>query len=115
MEWTGIKSLDKIHGITLGGPETQLDVVLDSLRAQLEVATDLLRRGRDARGLSPMADAASATLHSVAALMRAAEPLCNLAPPPGEIEVRVAENGNLIYRCHHIPPHEWDMTGRLIR
>jgi hypothetical protein len=44
-------------------------------------------------------------------LMAASNAKCTLARPPAEIDTTLNEKGDLIYRCQHKKPHEWDMQG----
>jgi hypothetical protein len=107
-----LKDLNEILGITLQGNESDRDVALKLLRASLPVASELLVKAAGSAGLSPISNAAMAAVNTVTALVASAAPRCNLEAPPKDIDARVDSSGNLIYRCQHNPPHEWDLTGR---
>ena len=112
MAQTQIKSLDKIKGITLEGSVPERSGVLKTLKTSLLAVTELMDRGSTSPALSPIAIAASAAFQSVTALVTAVGAKCNLAAPPEDIEAKVNRNGDLVYRCHHRPPHEWDLSGK---
>jgi hypothetical protein len=105
------KSLSDIHGVTLEGVVAEQDLVLRVLNATLPVAAELVSRAAGSAALSPLAIAANAALHSVTSLVAAAAPKCNLDSPAEDIDVRMDGNGNIIYRCRHRSPHEWDLAG----
>lgn len=106
------QELQNIEGITLEGLGTDRQQVLKLLNKSWPVAADLLGLARDAGVMSPIAQAAWAAMQTVTALMASAGPRCNLAAPPTDIEPKVDGNGNLIRRCQHVPPHEWDWMGK---
>ena len=107
-----IKTLDKIKGITFEGSSQDRSAVLKTLKTSVLAAAELIDKGGTSPEQSPIAIAASAALQSVTALVAAVGAKCNLAAPAEEIEAMVSENGDLVYRCHHRPPHEWNLNGK---
>ena len=49
-----------------------------------------------------------AAMGTSTALLAFASATCSLGPAPADIGVTVDSVGNLILRCGHSPPHEWD-------
>lgn len=49
-----------------------------------------------------------AALGAANALLAAAASKCTLGPRPADINVTTDVNGDLVLRCGHSPPHEWD-------
>jgi len=107
-----LKSIDEIQGVTLEGIQSERDIVLRLLKATLPVASELAIKAAESSTFSPLAIAANAALNSVITLVAAATPKCNLAAPAEDIDVRVDSSGNMIFRCRHNTPHEWDLGGR---
>ena len=116
MEQEPVRDLNEITGVTLQSPWTpEQTIVLSLLKATLPAASELAFRAVNASALSPFAIAASAALHSIVSLVAVAAPQCNLNSPPEDIDVRIDGSGKMIYRCRHSLPHEWDLSGNLLR
>ena len=109
---TQVKSLGEIKGVTLEGVKAEQDLVLRLLKVTLPAASELAVKAAGFSALSPLAIAANAALHSITSLVAAAAPKCNLDSPAEEIDVRVGRKGNIIFRCRHSSPHEWDLRGK---
>jgi hypothetical protein len=111
-----IEDLDKLQGVTLSGTLSQRRIVLKLLKASLPVLSELALKAASSSAISPLAVEAIAALHlSVTSLVEAAVPKCNLSSPPADIDVRVDGNGNMVYRCRHNSPHEWDLAGKKLK
>lgn len=109
-----VKSLDKVKGISLAGDVSERELTLRLLRASLPVASELALKAAISGGFGPVSIAAMSAIQTVTALFAAASPRCNLAVPAEDIDPKVDNNGNLIYRCRHSPAHEWDFSGKKI-
>lgn len=53
----------------------------------------------------------SATLLSINMMIHASGAQCTLDAPPEAINMTNNSSGQLIYRCEHSPPHEWNTSG----
>ena len=73
-----------------------------SLRIAWEIGQRLLRQPEVARFTL------MAALGAANALLAAAASKCTLASPASDINGMTDVNGNLVLRCGHSPPHEWD-------
>lgn len=49
-----------------------------------------------------------AALGTSSALLAMASAKCRLAVPPSDISAVTDSSGNLVLRCEHNPPHEWN-------
>lgn len=81
-------------------------LVVGLVPAESAVGTAIGRVSARSLGL-----AASAAVQAVNALMAAAGFKCNLALPPEDVDMKVADDGAVVYRCYHSPAHEWDLSG----
>jgi hypothetical protein len=56
--------------------------------------------------------ALSSSLTSLNTLIAAAAATCvRDNKPPAPIDMTNDDEGHLIYKCHHTPPHKWDISG----
>jgi hypothetical protein len=58
--------------------------------------------------------ALAASIGSVNALLAASAAICQRSQPPAEIDMISDGSGKLIYRCHHLKPHKWNLTGDIV-
>jgi hypothetical protein len=90
----------------LGGVRLENPVVARLVDASLdltqEIAVRLLRQPEIARF------ALIGALSAANALLAAASSKCTLDSPAADINATTDVNGNLVLRCGHSPPHEWD-------
>lgn len=73
-----------------------------SLDLALEIGQRLLRQPEVTRF------AVLAALGAANALLAAASSKCTLGPRPSDIDAVTDAKGDLVLRCGHSPPHEWD-------
>lgn len=111
---TQLKGIDKLarSGIELHGSPATRDVAVRLLKTSLPIAVELISTGVGVSPLNPISAAAIAAFQTVAALIASAGAKCNLAIPAEDIEVKVGDSGNIVYRCLHSPAHEWDLGGK---
>lgn len=109
--WT-IANLDKLTGASLDESDPALT---ESFKAAVQVAAKLTVQSREATGPSrarSIANATSASIQAANSLLSAMNLRCSLAHPPADIDLRLDEAGDLVYRCYHAPTHEWLLAGR---
>jgi|GEM_PF-3998707 hypothetical protein len=109
-----IKALDEINNITLEGNPDHRSASVRLLKDSLPMTEELLRLAVGVSPLNPLSMAAMTAFKTISSLVTSAAPVCNLQSPSKEIEVRVKDNGDMVYRCLHHPAHEWDLSGRKI-
>lgn len=107
-----ITALDDIKNVTLEGNPEQREASVRLLKASLPMARELLEMAVGTSPLNPISSAALMAFQSISSLVISAGPRCNIASPSEDIEVRVDDSGNMVYRCHHRPSHEWDLSGK---
>jgi hypothetical protein len=79
-----------------------------NLRELADGAEQLARRS--------LVDQAKYAVHRVNQLLAASGATCRLRLPQAQVDaVTDAASGNLIYKCRHSAPHEWDLDGKRIR
>ena len=54
----------------------------------------------------------SAALSAATAIISATSGTCSVDLPTAEIRTETDDEGNLILRCLHSPPHKWDFSGK---
>ena len=79
---------------------------VDELRQVVAVAQSLRQRGST--------EAAQKALALVNAILASANAKCRRTLPDADIECISDGAGNLIYRCDHQSPHEWDLNGNAV-
>jgi hypothetical protein len=94
------------HGIHLGLP-----TVASLVEASLDLADQLQTKTgggtlQVAVGVSRLALLAAVGASN--AMLTFASATCTLGVPPEDIGAVTDRDGNLILRCGHSPPHEWD-------
>ena len=94
-------SVSDLKGLSLENPAAAR-LVDASLDLSQEIALRLLRQPEVARF------ALVAALGAVNALLAVAVSKCTLASPASDINATTDVSGNLVLRCGHSPPHEWD-------
>ena len=105
-------SIESFEGVTLEGVASDKSSVLRLLQAAMPIAIELILKATNEKVYSPLGMAALSAFQSVTALMSAVAPRCNLENPPKDIEAKVDGTGDMVYRCLHTPPHEWDLSGK---
>lgn len=114
MRTRSINPFRNVTGIEIGVVNDRHDVLLSVIGNMLKVAVALTQVEADRRtsesGQRSMSIALSASTQAVNALFAVAAVQCHLAHPPQDIEMKLNAAGNLIYRCYHTPPHEWDLS-----
>lgn len=106
-------------GVVLAGSPAFRDALLGMIDRQVPETLALLEGSAAARRSNPESRAAvdaglalAQSMRLFSALVAATLPQCNLAAPPEDIEPKVDVSGDLIYRCYHTPPHEWNLNGQ---
>jgi hypothetical protein len=103
-----------VQGMEIGGetgPDAHLLRIISDMLTVTAQLKDVDRTAKES-GQRSLSMALSASTQAVNALLSVAAVQCHLSQPPQEVEVKLNASGNLIYRCYHTPPHEWDLTGR---
>jgi hypothetical protein len=93
--------VSELEGVKLGNPDVAR-LVDASLELAINVGERLLRRPEVVQFTL------IAALGAANALLAAASSKCTLYTPPSDINAVTDVNGNLVLRCGHSPPHEWD-------
>lgn len=88
---------------------------LTLLRAALPLAVKLAAQSAAAPTFAPTKIAAEAAMQVVRSLLIAVQRKCPLAQPPAEVDQDYDATGNMILRCRHPSPHEWDGMGKRIK
>jgi hypothetical protein len=109
-----IKALDEIKNITLEGNPDHRSTSVRLLKESLPMTEELLKLAIGVSPLNPLSMAAMTAFRTISSLVTSAAPVCNLDAPSKDIEVKVKDNGDMVYRCLHSPAHEWDLSGRKI-
>lgn len=94
-------SVSNFEGLRLENPGVAL-LVDASLNLTQQIAVSLLRQPEVARF------ALIGALGAANALLAAASSKCTLDSPAADINATTDVSGNLVLRCGHSPPHEWD-------
>lgn len=108
-------SLREFEGVQVPHDLQRPNPYLDAVNSAVELAAVVHRQARiDDKATARLA--VHASLHSANALIALAQATCSLAQPPEPIEIHTNPNPphDLIYRCLHKDPHEWNLRGKLL-
>ena len=112
-----IAPLDEISDMSLQVDPLEHSTLIRVIGSAVKLASDLTTADFGASIKLPNFSGRSLSLagvvatQSVNALLAAAAGGCNILIPEEDVEAVMTAAGEIIYRCYHVPPHEWDLAG----